>query len=282
MTEQPQILFAPFRFELAQEQLWRETTQVPLRPKSTALLRYFLEHPGQIISKKELLHAVWPDTIVSEWTLTTGIRELRVILGDAAQTPQYIETVHRRGYRFIALLSTNPAPVSNSQFQVPSSETRHSVLDTQYSVVVGREAELAQLHGWLAKALSGERQLVFVRGESGIGKTTVVDAFLAQLQGNPQPWIGRGQCIEHYGASEAYLPVLEAFGRLCLGPDGQQRIGLLRRYAPTWLAQMPALLRATSSSVSGLNESSSQYPCSWSSCLTAFSGWSLTFTSSGR
>jgi len=64
---------------------------------------------------------------------------------------------------------------------------------------------------------------------------------------SPQPltpvrWIGRGQCVEHYGTSEAYLPVLEALGQLCRQPGGDQVIALLSRYAPTWLVQMPALM----------------------------------------
>ena len=86
--------------------------------------------------------------------------------------------------------------------------------------MVGREAELAQLHEWWARALKGQRQVVVVTGEAGIGKTTVVDAFAAQVWGTEPAWIGRGQCIEQYGAGEAYLPLLEALGRLCRGPDG--------------------------------------------------------------
>src|SRR5712691_10419562 len=97
--------------------------------------------------------------------------EIRKTLGDQPKTPQFIETVHRRGYRFIAPVAAGAAPVSSSRFQVPSSDTQHSVL-------VGRDAELVQLHGWLGTALNGERQLVFVTGEPGIGKTTVVEAFL--------------------------------------------------------------------------------------------------------
>jgi len=107
---------------------------------------------------------------------------------------------------------------------------------------VGREAELAQLHEWLEQALSGERQMVFVTGEPGIGKTAVVDAFLALLAGNPNLWIGRGQCVAHYGAGEAYLPVLEALGRLGRVAGGERLIALLGRYAPAWLAQLPTLV----------------------------------------
>jgi predicted ATPase len=102
--------------------------------------------------------------------------------------------------------------------------------------------ELRQLHGWLQKALSGERQIVFVIGEPGIGKTALVEAFLQQVASDQGVWIGRGQCIEHYGAGEAYLPVLEALGRLCCTPGHERFLTALQQYAPTWLWQMPALI----------------------------------------
>ena len=60
----------------------------------------------------------------------------------------------------------------------------------------------------------------------------------------PIPWIARGQCIEHYGAGEAYMPVLEALGRLCHTADGEQIKAGLHQHAPTWLAQMSGLLSA--------------------------------------
>ncbi len=130
-------------------------------------------------------------------------------------------------------------------------------------MLVGREAELAQLHHWLDKALDGERQIVFVTGEPGIGKTTLVDTFLSSVQSPasypitsrsslfaprsvlPALWLGRGQCIEHYGAGEAYLPILEALGRLCRGSEGARLVALLNQHAPTWLVQMPALFNDT-------------------------------------
>ncbi|MGH7963462.1 MAG: serine/threonine-protein kinase [Candidatus Binatia bacterium] len=83
---------------------------------------------------------------------------------------------------------------------------------------VGREGEFKQLQGWLEKALRGQRQVGFVTGEPGIGKTTLVDAFLEHVAVRGDIRVARGQCVEHYGAGEAYLPVLEALGRLCRGP----------------------------------------------------------------
>ncbi|HEV8712367.1 MAG TPA: AAA family ATPase [Candidatus Binatia bacterium] len=256
MKAQPLLLFPPFRLDMGNEQLWHGAHAVVLRPKTFAVLRYLVEHPGRLVTKEEVLDAVWGQTVVSESVLKSCIRELRKALADAAQTPRYIETVHRRGYRWIAETRDWRLETSPPTPQVSS-------LKPQVSTLVGREAELTQLHEWLEKALEGERQIVFVTGEPGIGKTTVVEAFLEQIQeargwrletrsSSPQAsglktqasslWIGRGQCIEHYGAGEAYLPVLEALGRLCREPGGERLIKLLSQHAPTWLVQMPALL----------------------------------------
>src|SRR5262249_6783815 len=82
-----------------------------------------------------------------------------------------------------------------------------------------------------------------VAGEAGIGKTTRVDAFGVQAAATGPLWLARGQCIEHYGAGEAYLPVLEALGQLCRGPEAALVLGLLEQHAPLWLLQLPAVLR---------------------------------------
>ncbi len=104
--------------------------------------------------------------------------------------------------------------------------------------------------------------MVFVTGEPGIGKTTLIDAFRQRLEAGG--WrlapssqasslkplassvsFAHGQCIEHYGAGEAYLPMLDAFEQLCRAPGGERLVELLNQHAPTWLVQMPALLTAT-------------------------------------
>ena len=258
MASEPSIVFAPFRLDLHNEQLWRDNTLVPVRPKPFAVLAYLATHPDRLVTATELREAVWPDTYVSEGLLRTYIREVRHLLDDDAEQPRFIETIPRRGYRFLPAVVRSQQSVVSSPLSFPHS----SLLTAHSSVLVGRDRELAQLHGWLANARSGTRQVVFVQGEPGIGKTTLVDAFLGGF-GNwewgsgssppqspnpksqspePAPWIARGQCIEHYGAGEAYLPVLEALGQLCRQPGGEQIVTLLHRYAPTWLVQMPALI----------------------------------------
>jgi hypothetical protein len=86
------------------------------------------------------------------------------------------------------------------------------------------------------------RQVVFVVGEPGIGKTGVVEAFLERVAVDPRVWIAHGQCVETYGTPEPYRPMLDALGRLCGESGGDRLVTVLRKRAPTWLAQMPWLL----------------------------------------
>lgn len=260
------IVFPPFRLDPVNEQLWRENQLVPLRPKTFAVLRCLVEQAGRLVTKEELLKAVWPGTRVSDGIIKGYIRDLRDILGDNSQQPCFIETVPRRGHRFIGQVVSSQHSVVR-QKEVSSSPlppTQSSVLSPEHSVLVGREIELAKLHSLFGKTLAGERQMVFVTGEPGIGKTTLVETFLKGSENwelgvgplpsqsltptshfpDPGPWIGRGQCVEQHGAGEAYLPVLEALGRIGRSPGGEQLVTLLHQHAPTWLVQMPALLAA--------------------------------------
>ena len=109
--------------------------------------------------------------------------------------------------------------------------------------VVGRDKALSRMRSWLEKMLAGERQIVFVTGEAGIGKTALVDTFARSIASDRSIRIGRGQCLEQYGTGEAYLPVLEAIGRLCR--EQQQVVDVLRAHAPMWLLQMPSLVSAS-------------------------------------
>ena len=236
MHQRDALSFGPFQIDPESEQLRQEGRAIRLRPKSFAVLRYLAEHPRRLITKDELLEAVWPGIVVSESVLTVCLSELRKVLGDQAHSPRYIETVPRRGYRFVGTIGP-PAPSASA---APPAE--HPLPPRE--PVVGREMELARLHGWWEEAQRGERWVALVTGEPGIGKTTLVDVFVAEAAARGEVWTGRGQCIEHYGVGEPYLSVLDALARLCRGPEGERVKAILHQYAPTWLAQMPWFLSA--------------------------------------
>src|SRR5262245_13411564 len=119
MEEEQSFVFGPFRLDLARDRLWREQQAVELRAKPLAVLRYLLEHPGQVVTRGELLKHVWAGIYVTKTALRVCLREIRLALGDDATAPQYIETVGRQGYRFIAPL-TATRPASSSQDSIVS------------------------------------------------------------------------------------------------------------------------------------------------------------------
>src|SRR4051812_30326688 len=104
-----------------------------------------------------------------------------------------------------------------------------------------RTAEFARLEGALGRALEGERRGVFVTGEPGAGKTTLVGAFLAGAEAEGF-LVARGQCVDHRGTSEPYLPLLDALGRAADGAHSRELAGVLAERAQSWLVQLPWLV----------------------------------------
>jgi predicted ATPase/DNA-binding winged helix-turn-helix (wHTH) protein len=240
----------PVWIDWTNECVWRGSEAVRLTPKAYAVLRTLTARAGQLVSKTDLLQTVWPETVVSEGVLTGCIGELRKAFGETARAPQWIQTVHRRGYRFVGPLPRlgpgkrgRPLTAAPAVIPVPGAGMPPEVA-SRAATMVGRTAELAHLHQGLARALGGTRQVVFVTGEPGLGKTTLVQAFIEQVATTGDVWIAQGQCLNHYGAGEAYLPVLEALGQLCRGPGGAPCLAVLEQQAPLWLAQLPALCSA--------------------------------------
>jgi DNA-binding winged helix-turn-helix (wHTH) protein/predicted ATPase len=237
VTAERDIRFGRYRLHPVQG-LSRGAQEVHLTPKALVLLRVLAERAGQVVTKSELLQEVWPRVVVTEASLTTCIQELRNALQDDARQPRYIETVHRRGYRFLGRTDEQPEGLAPPPGAAPVEP------------IVGREVALAQLATALGRACAGVRQVLFVSGEPGIGKTAMIEAFLAklapaELSGATPPRLARGDCTERYGAGEAYQPLLEALMRLCRQPGSEPFVATLRKCAPTWLAQLPALQTPT-------------------------------------
>ena len=222
--------FGPFEADAAEHQLRREGEIVPVTRKSFALLATLLSRPGKLFTKAELFDIVWAGTVVTDAALSRAIRELRVALGDDAAAPRYIATAHGLGFRFVALVSVD-RPAADSS-------TRAATIDPRF---VGRDSELALLGEALAGVRAGRRQTVFVTGEAGIGKTTLVEAFLGRPEVRSGVWTTQGRCVEQYGTGEAYLPILEALEHLAREVGADRMREVLLRYAPAWLSQLPWL-----------------------------------------
>src|SRR5579863_2146266 len=133
--------FGSFRLDTSDQCLWREDVRIALTPKVFAVLRYLVDHPGRLVTQEELLEAIWPDTYVQPEILRKYILELRKVLGDDPKSPRFIETLPKRGYRFVAALGEAPLMPASPSLPGP----------------VGRDHDIAALDGHLRKALQGQR-----------------------------------------------------------------------------------------------------------------------------
>ena len=100
-----QYAFGEFVLDSEAGELRRDETRIDLRPKLYSLLLFFVENRGRLISKEEILDSVWRDIHVSDGSLNRTVAELRQILGDDSRQPRLVETVPRRGYKFIGAIT---------------------------------------------------------------------------------------------------------------------------------------------------------------------------------
>src|SRR5215468_1077874 len=163
MEQEPHLAFGPFRLDGTQGGLWQGDQAIALRPQSLALLRYLVAHAGRLVTKAEVRQHVWAGTHITDTVLRVSVHEIRQALGDVAAAPRYLETVGRQGYRF--LLGDAP----------------EGVPPLMPGPLVGRQGDVEAVEQCFQQAAHGARQVVFLSGEAGIGKTTVVDMVLARL-----------------------------------------------------------------------------------------------------
>jgi len=102
--------FGPFRLDLRRRQLFRDEEIVALTPKAFDLLQVLVTHADRVLEKDELMKRIWPDSFVGEDSLTQNVAVLRKVLGDASDSPKYIATIHKHGYRFVAYVREVPGP----------------------------------------------------------------------------------------------------------------------------------------------------------------------------
>ena len=194
MTNKPaaETASAPaFSLDRPNQLLWRGDAPTKVPPKVFQLLVYLRDNPGRIVEYDELLDAVWPREFVQPEILKTYVKTIRRLLDDDAQSPRFIETRARCGYSFIG--------------QLPDRCTRGSPTPSR---LVGRDEQFASLQkGWRA-ALSGQRQIVFVVGEAGIGKTRLIDEFVSRVD-DGEVGVCRVDCSQAQHAAGGFSPVRE-------------------------------------------------------------------------
>jgi len=232
MAAERQFAFGAFRFDSGNGRLWQGRDELKLTPRAAAVLHVLIERSEDVVTKEELFQRVWRGIAVSDYALTSCIKELRATLGDSGRRPRIIETRHRRGYRLMVPVRTVAAHGPSASGQVMAAKS---------SELTGRDVELQELVRCFDEACSGRREVVLLTGEPGIGKSALADGFLAQLPASRVVIVAEGQCVDQHGIGEPYLPLIEALTRLAKGPHGDLVRSVLSVQAPSWLSQMPWL-----------------------------------------
>jgi pimeloyl-ACP methyl ester carboxylesterase/DNA-binding winged helix-turn-helix (wHTH) protein len=232
MPSDSQLSFGPFRLDVESGHLYRDHAVVPLTPKAFAVLQYLVRRPGRLIGKQELLDALWPGVFVGDAVLKVAIREIRKGLGDDSQAPRFIETAHRRGYRFIATVETSAPPaliVAPARPVSPRVQYAHSGnVNIAYQVVGSGPIDLVFVMGWvshleyfwnepsfarfLTRLASMSRLIVFDKRGTGLSDPVPV----SQLPTLEQRLDDVRAVMDAAGSERAVLMGVSEGGPLCL------------------------------------------------------------------
>jgi len=264
--------FGAFRLEVNERRLLRNGQPVPLRAKVFDTLLTLVANHGSLVTKDTLMRSVWPDAVVEEGNLAHNLVVLRKAPGDRDTDQQHVETVPGRGYRFVA--SVRSVADQGSPARQAALESKHGSWEERLNAaraalarkcsaaasggtldghVVGRTRELGELLSALEVACSGHAQMLCVTGEPGIGKSTLVEQFLAECGlRHADCALAIGRCSERLAESEAYLPVLDALDSLLSGAWGAECGELMKLVAPTWYIQIAPLWASAEPSFAGV------------------------------
>ncbi len=225
------IRFSAFELDIDSGELFEHGRKVKLQGQPFELLFALLERPGEVISREELRQRIWPgDTLVDfEHGLNRAINKARKALGDSPQTPQFLETLPKRGYRFIGSIHRESGNGSTPK------------IEKEEPILIGRDAERNLLLGLIDAALTGRGSLALIGGEPGIGKTHLTRAVLAEgLRRGCFGVIGHSYELEGTPPYAPFIEILEYCARTV--PRESFRF-VLGESAPEIAKLMPGLRR---------------------------------------
>lgn len=218
--------FSGQRFDEDRRVLWRGTKEIRLTRKAAAVLSCLMEHPGEIVSRETILSTVWPGTHVHADNVKVLVHEIRTALNDDPRHPQFIRSEPGGGYTFIG-------PVHDGV--LPATANRAAAM----AAIAADPHILFRLAVALADPSQSDCRLFLVDGERGMGKSALCAEFMRRARAVASARVCYGQAVAHAGASEPYLPVVDALHHLARQAP-RTVPALLARYAPTWLARLPA------------------------------------------
>jgi DNA-binding winged helix-turn-helix (wHTH) protein len=203
-------------FELDEQlyELRRDGQVVELRRKVFDVLRYLVMHSDRLVTKDELLEQVWPGETIHEAVVAQNIACLRKVFSDSRDQKRAIQTVHGRGYRFVAAVE-RPSSARSTFPPSPASAAGDAPF-------VGREHTMRELTKLLDSARAGRGQFAVITGEAGIGKTRTSEELASVAEGLGAR-VYAGRCVEGEGAP-AYWPWIQIL-RAATGDEGRARIG---------------------------------------------------------
>jgi DNA-binding winged helix-turn-helix (wHTH) protein/Tol biopolymer transport system component len=242
------VAFGGFLFDRANGILSRGGEEVPLPPRALGVLSFLLDRPGRVVSKQALLDGVWNGAYVTETSLSEAVSLLRQALGDDAQRPLYIQTVHRRGYRFIAPLRPEeapgpreaaPHPAGRGDAPTPAAEPGG---ERRFATAVGTGARPA------AESPAHPRRRALVRGAALAGTLALVaGGFLAGRLTRPGEGAAPAPQTRFAFAPPGGNELLSYTPSLAVSPDGRRIVYAAAGQADGdhWLFERP--LGATTS-----------------------------------
>jgi predicted ATPase/DNA-binding winged helix-turn-helix (wHTH) protein len=214
----------PDRFVLACDGASQQLT-----PRLLGVLQYLIRNRDRVVTKEELINDVWSGSFIEEGIVARTVSTLRALLGDVAESPKYIQTVSRVGYRFI-----HPVNIQYDDSSLLAGTSDIATRNCKYRLV-GRHEEISVFNQRLAKCEQGTGSILCFSGPSGIGKTALGETLLSQAEGRAM--VARGRCAPGLSVTELYAPFIDAFTDLFNSSTDADLRERLKEVAPVWSSQ---------------------------------------------